>query len=104
MRDGCEHIGNIKLEPLDLAHGYGVMGMFIGEGEWRGKRVAVEVIQHLAAWVQLTYGIREILLGVAKDNHPAIRAYEKAGFKRKETKRIVADPESSITMILRLDA
>ena len=104
VRDGCEHIGNIKLEPLDLAHGYAVMGVFIGEREWRGKGVAAEVIQHLGAWLQQTWGIREILLGVAKDNHAAIGAYEKAGFKRERTKRIVLDPESSISMILRLDA
>lgn len=103
-RYGHEHIGNIKYEPVDLVHGYAVMGMLIGEREWRGQGVAEEVIQHSAAWLQQTWGIREILLGVAKDNHAAISAYEKAGFKREQTKRIVIDPESSISMVLRLDA
>ncbi len=103
-RNGHEHIGNIKYEPLDIVHGYGVMGVLIGEREWRGKGVAEEVIQHSAAWLRHTWGIREILLGVAKDNHPAISAYEKAGFKREQTKRIVIDPESSLSMVLHLDA
>ena len=98
------HIGNIKYEPLDIVHGYAVMGMLIGEREWRGKGVAEEVIQHSAAWLQHTWGIREILLGVAKDNPAAISAYEKAGFKREQTKRVVIDPESSISMVLHLDA
>lgn len=98
------HIGNIKFEPLDITHGYAVMGMLIGDREWRGKGVAEEVIQHSAAWVQHTWGIREILLGVAKDNHAAIGAYEKAGFKREQTQRIVIDPGASISMVLHLDA
>jgi len=98
------HIGNVKYEPLDIVHGYAVMGMLIGKREWRGKGVAEEVIQHSAAWLRQTWGIREILLGVAKDNHAAIGAYEKAGFKREQTKRIAVDPELSISMVLHLDA
>ena len=103
-RNGHKHIGNIKYEPVDLVNGYAVVGMFIGEREWRGKGVAAEVIRHSSAWLQQTWGIREILLGVAKDNHAAISAYEKAGFKREQTERIVIDPESSISMVLHLDA
>ena len=103
-RHGHEHIGNIKFEPLNIVHGYAVMGMLIGECAWRGKSVAEEVIQHSAAWLQRTWGIGEILLGVARDNPAAISAYEKAGFKREQTKRIVIDPASAISMVLHLDA
>ena len=103
-RNGHEHIGNIKYEPLDIVHGYAVMGMLIGERAWRGQGVAEEVIQHSTAWLQRTWGIREILLGVARDNPAAISAYEKAGFKREQTQRIVLDPESAISMVLHLDA
>lgn len=103
-RSGHEHIGNIKFEPLDIAHGYAVLGMLIGEPEWRGKGVAGEVILHSVAWLRQTWGIREILLGVARDNDAAIGAYEKAGFKREQTRRIKVDPASEISMVLHLDA
>lgn len=101
--NGHEHIGNIKYEPVDIAHGYAVMGMLIGEREWRGKGVAEEVIRHSVAWLHQTWGIKEIVLGVAPDNVAAMNAYEKAGFRKEQTNRIVIDPSVSISMVWHLD-
>ena len=98
------HIGNIKFEPVDQVHGYAVMGILIGEPEWRGKGVAEEVIYRSTVWLQHTWGIREILLGVAPNNPAAIKAYKKVGFKRERTKRIEVDPNITISMVLHLDA
>ena len=102
-RAGHEHIGNIKYEPVDVEGAYAVMGILIGEREWRGKDVAQEVIRHSAAWLRRARGIREVFLGVADDNAGAIRAYEKAGFRRTQTDRIVLAP-GTISMGLSLDA
>lgn len=102
-RAGHEHIGNIKYEPVDIAHGYAVMGMLIGEREWRGKGVAEEVIRHSGMWLHQTWGIKEIVLGVAPDNAAAINAYEKAGFKQEQTARITVDPRLTISMVLHFD-
>ena len=38
------HIGNIKYEPVNSELGYTIMGILIGEPDWRGKGVAAEVI------------------------------------------------------------
>ncbi len=102
-RAGHEHIGNIKYEPVDIVHKYTVMGMLIGEREWRGQGVAEEVIRHSGMWLHQTWGIKEIVLGVASDNTAAISAYEKAGFKQEQTTRIVVDPRLTISMVLHLD-
>lgn len=74
------HIGNIKYEPIDKAKKYAVMGILIGEIEWRGKGVAQEVILSSAQALKSRLGIEDIILGVELDNRPAIRAYEKMGF------------------------
>ena len=102
-RAGQEHIGNIKYEPVDRTHGFAVMGMLIGEREWRGKGVAEEVIRHSGAWLQQKRAIKEIVLGVAPDHVAAISAYEKAGFRQEQTNRIVIDSSVSISMVLHLD-
>ena len=75
------HIGNIKYEPIDLDRKTAVMGILIGEPAWRGKGVAREVLKTTAKHLQAAGKIRKIYLGVKKDNLPAIRAYQKVGFK-----------------------
>lgn len=97
-----EHIGNIKYEPVDIANQCAIVGMLIGESEWRGKGVASEVLQYSTGWLNKTLGIKEFLLGVNLDNDAAIRAYEKAGFKREETDKTLLNPEYEIIMVLRL--
>lgn len=79
------HIGNIKYEPIDEAAGYAIMGILIGEPAWRGRGVAQEVLRASAAWLSAHRGIREILLGVSKDNPAAVRAYEAVGFRADES-------------------
>jgi RimJ/RimL family protein N-acetyltransferase len=74
------HIGNIKYEPVDAQAGEAVMGVLIGEVEWRSKGVTTEVLLASGRWLQQHRGIHRILLGVARDNAAAIRAYERAGF------------------------
>jgi len=98
-----EHIGNIKYEPINCKLGYAVMGMLIGERAWRGKGVAQEVIRHSAAWLQRACGVREVVLGVARDNVAAIRAYEKAGFRCEATAHIRIDPVAGLSMVLHLE-
>lgn len=75
------HIGNIKYEPIDDAAGYAIMGILIGNPAWRGRGIAQEVLRASAAWLAAHRGIREILLGVSKDNPAAVRAYETVGFR-----------------------
>lgn len=97
------HIGNIKYEPIDVKQGFAVMGIFIGEKDWRGKGVGTEVIRESGLWLHRNKGIREIILGVDRNNHPAVRSYEKIGFSVEPSKWVHVDRETGLTMVWRPD-
>ena len=83
-RESDLHIGNIKFEPVNSTEGSTVMGILIGDASFRGKGVTTEVLEATGGWLKEHRGIRTIMLGVSRDNQPAIRAYIKAGFKTVE--------------------
>ena len=95
------HVGNIKFEPIHPDLGYAVMGVLIGDPAYRGKGVTSEVLLSTAKWLKEHRNIRQILLGVSKENLGAIRAYEKAGFAIERTPYLPSSPES-ITMVWNL--
>jgi aminopeptidase-like protein/RimJ/RimL family protein N-acetyltransferase len=92
------HVGNIKYEPVDPAKGYAVMGVLIGEPEFRGRGVTAEVLVASAQWLRDNSEIEEIVLGVDADNAPAIRAYERIGFKKMYTPHIPNPAPGTFTM------
>jgi [ribosomal protein S5]-alanine N-acetyltransferase len=92
------HIGNIKYEPVNSELGYAIMGIMIGDPEYRGKGVGTEVLKASADWLKLHCNIKQIVLGVSEDNPGAIRSYEKAGFKLADTPYIQKTLKGTITM------
>lgn len=79
--DTERHIGNLKFEPIDRDLGGAILGIFIGAEDRHGQGVATEVIAAASDWLHHRLGLRHLWLGVAEDNHPALRAYRKAGFR-----------------------
>jgi ribosomal-protein-alanine N-acetyltransferase len=92
------HIGNIKYEPVNSELGYAVMGVMIGDPAYRGKGVTPEVLRASGEWLNEHRNIRQIVLGVHKDNREAIRAYEKAGFAIASSPYVSPSPDS-LTMV-----
>lgn len=93
LRDGGEHIGNIKYEPIDRARRAAELGILIGEPAWRGRGVAPEVIRATARWLNDHRGITKVLLGVEKVNRSAVAAYRRTGFRPfRECARHLAPP------------
>lgn len=92
------HVGNIKYEPVDAELGYAVMGVLIGEPAYRGRGVTPEILRSTAQWLKKHRNIKQIVLGVSKDNYDAIRAYEKAGFAVAPTPYIPQSTDS-LTMV-----
>jgi Acetyltransferases, including N-acetylases of ribosomal proteins len=74
------HIGNIKYEPISLTFNGAVMGVLLGNPEYRGKGVFGEIFEPSSQIIRTKYGIRRIYLGVDNKNKSALRAYEKCGF------------------------
>jgi len=99
VRESGEHIGNIKYEPIDFKKSYAIMGILIGEKNWRGRGVAAEVIIKSSTWLHEKYGIRQFILGVNTGNVWAIRAYKKVGFRQKQTPMLSAMDEATISMV-----
>ena len=79
-----KHIGNIKYEPIDLIRKTATMGILIGDKDWRGKGVAMEVIKASAHYLNSMYGVTTIFLGVNPNHQVAVSVYKKIGFKFKE--------------------
>lgn len=96
------HIGNIKYEPVNTVLGYAIMGVLIGDSEFRGRGVTTEILRSSAEWLRTQRGINQVLLGVDEDNVAAIRAYEKVGFVISATEFIPNPMPGSITMVWKL--
>ena len=59
---------------------YAYLGFMYTMPEYRGMGVNKLIIEKLTSWSE-ERGLREIRLTVYNENNPAIKAYEKAGFK-----------------------
>lgn len=90
------HIGNIKYEPLCSDLGYAIMGILIGDPNYRGKGVAQEVLIASGKWLKKKRNISQIILGVDNRNTKAIGAYQKVGFKLAKTKYLPDHPSTMV--------
>jgi len=76
-----EHIGNIKLEPVDLKNKKATLGLLIGNKNYWGKGIGTEATKLLINYAFDYLNINEINLGVIIENKAAIKVYKKTGFK-----------------------
>jgi len=60
---------------------YAYMGFMFTLPEYRGRGVNTKIIERLKRWSD-SKGLKEIRLTVYDENHGAISAYEKVGFKK----------------------
>ena len=60
---------------------YGYLGFMYTIPEYRGQGINAKIIEELKTWVW-SKNLKEIRLTVYDDNEPALKAYEKVGFKR----------------------
>ncbi len=85
LKENGEHIGNIKLEPIDFKKKIATLGMLIGVKNYWGKGYATETLKTLISYSFNILDLEEINLGLLKQNIGALKAYEKSGFKFYET-------------------
>ncbi len=60
---------------------YAYLGFMYTDPNYRGKGINGAIISRLQQWAK-ELGLLELRLTVYEDNEPAIRAYEKVGFKK----------------------
>ena len=81
LKDSEKHIGNIKIDPVNMRHLTAEYGIMMGDREEWGKGFATEASRTVINYCFNEVGLRKITLGVVKDNVAAVRTYEKLGFE-----------------------
>ncbi len=80
LKDSEKHIGNIKIDPINIRHSYGEYGILMGDrGEW-GKGYAKEASISVINYCFEHLSLRKINLGVVENNFSAVNLYKKIGF------------------------
>lgn len=78
---GCGYAQIRSAKPYQKFESFGYLGFMYVSPEFRGNGLNNLLLDDLKKWV-LSQGITEVRLEVYSENEPAIRAYEKAGFKQ----------------------
>ena len=76
-----QHIGNVKLGPINWVHRKATFGILIGDKQFWGKGIGVEVTRLMVEYGFFRLNLRRIDLGVNAENEAAVRSYEKVGFR-----------------------
>lgn len=81
LNNNDKHIGNIKIDPINIKHGIGEYGILIGDkNEW-GKGYGKEASQRIIDFFfHEEYKLRKITLGVVAKNTNAVALYKNIGF------------------------
>ncbi len=80
-------IGNCGLHNVDLKNRSAVFGIFIGDKNYWGKGYGTDATRTILRYGFEQLGLNRVELWVYDFNPRAIRAYEKAGFRREGVRR-----------------
>jgi RimJ/RimL family protein N-acetyltransferase len=76
-----EHIGNIKLGPINRHHLSAQISLLIGERRLHGCGFATEAVSRVTEWGFAELGLKRIEGGCYEDNLGSLRAFLKAGYE-----------------------
>jgi RimJ/RimL family protein N-acetyltransferase len=76
-----QHIGNMKLGPIDWVHRRAVFGILIGEKKFWGRGIGQEVTRLAVEYAFVRLNLNRVSLGVFAEHEPAVHCYEKIGFR-----------------------
>ncbi|NLN48360.1 MAG: GNAT family N-acetyltransferase [Clostridiales bacterium] len=81
LKENNKHISNIKIDPINIRHGFGEYGILLGDktewGKGYGKEASRKIIDY---FFYEEYKLRKITLGVVAKNTNAVALYKKIGF------------------------
>ena len=81
-KESCEHIGNIKLGPINWIHRTADIGLLIGEKRYWGKGIATEAIKLIVDYGFNTLNLHKITASCYSTNVGSVKAFENVGFVR----------------------
>jgi [ribosomal protein S5]-alanine N-acetyltransferase len=76
-----QHVGNVKLGPIQWIHRCATFGIMIGDKKFWGRGVGLEATRLMVEYGFDRLNLRRIDLGVFAEHEAAVRCYEKSGFK-----------------------
>ena len=76
-----EHIGNMKLGPIQWVHRSAIFGIMIGEKKFWGRGVGREATRLMVEYGFDRLNLNRIDLGVFAEHEAGVRCYQKLGFK-----------------------
>ena len=79
--EGDEMIGTISLENINWINRTAVLGIFIGDKEYRSKGYGTEAIRLILEYGFKYMNLNNIKLDLVEFNTRALKCYEKCGFK-----------------------
>lgn len=82
LAQGDRHVGNCGLVAIDRDNRTATLGIFIGEKDCHGQGFGEEAVRALCRFAFGEMSLRKIRLDVQVANAPAIRTYERVGFKK----------------------
>ena len=74
------HVGNVKLGPIDWNKRESQISFFLGEKEFWGKGITFKVIKKLLLFAFKTLGLIEIKAGYDKENLASAKVFKKCNF------------------------
>jgi RimJ/RimL family protein N-acetyltransferase len=75
-----QHVGNIKLGPIDRRHGLGEVGLLVGEPAAWGCGIGRTAIDLLCGIARTQLGLRKLTAGCYASNSGSQKAFVAAGF------------------------
>lgn len=82
IQSNNEHIGNIKIGPVNKHHLRADIGIMIGEKKWWGKGFATEAISIVTRYAFEYLKLNRLNAGCYAANRGSARAFEKCGWTR----------------------
>jgi len=80
-KESGEHIGNVKLGPIQWVHRSAIFGIMIGEKSFWGRGVGREATRLTVEYGFERLNLNRIDLGVFAEHEAGVRCYQKLGFK-----------------------
>ncbi len=102
LKGSNKHIGNIKIDPIDLELNSGEYGILMGDTINWGKGYAKEASLRIVKYCFEELKLAKITLGVIQDNSNAVKLYEKIGFTIDDIKKDVGFYNNKLCNSLRM--
>ena len=87
-----EHLAGYHYAAVDAENGEAYVENIGVDERFRGRGIATRLLLHGLWWIYEFESVRKIELSVRQENEPAIRVYEKAGFRKLHAIRQVRKP------------